>query len=245
MNLYDRCVDLALRLEAAQSADASTALLASGENLANRLSQATEYLSSTIRFRADLSAEERPAVDLKAVTRTVNAFRGALASRGAAAFQQQHATNVSDVATRQRDVASRWVIAKWKGLFAEYDGLIARVRTEPLVGNMTQQRLARSRAQTLATAAGLDPITKADELQAVLGYRDVISCMSAIHMRGAELRQALEALDAERAAFSPEVRTALHRASSEDGLPLSDLTDDLLRALRTSGVDDQLIVRRQ
>jgi hypothetical protein len=59
------------------------------------------------------------------------------------------------------------------------------------------------------------------------------------------MRAALEALDAERAALTPEVRDALQRAAAEGGLPLSEVTDELLAALRSAGVDDSLVVRRR
>jgi hypothetical protein len=151
---------------------------------------------------------------------------------------------LSDVAKAQRERTVRWVTARWKDRFDEYQPLLNRVQTEHLVGSTTQIVIARARALKLRTARGMDPVADASELQGTLGGADVDAWLHAVTTLANDMRTALEALDAERAALTPEVRDALERAASNEGLPLSDLTDELLAALRTAGVDDSLVVRR-
>ena len=59
-----------------------------------------------------------------------------------------------------------------------------------------------------------------------------------------ELRGAIAAIDLERAAMTSEVRAVLQSAASEDGLLLAEVTPELMEALRSAGVLDDLVVRR-
>jgi hypothetical protein len=245
MTLYERCVDLQLKVEAAQSADAGGVLLASGVNLVESLDRASDYFTGAAQFRVVIATAERPAVDLKVVSKSVNGFRGALSSRGAVAFQQQHATHLTNAAKIQRELVVRWISTKWRALFGEYESEITRAQTEHLIGSAAHQRIARGRAQTLRTGMGLDPITNAEELQRVLGEDELAEWIVAIEKIGSELRQALEAINVEQAALTLEVSEALRRAATEGGLPLSELSTDLLNSIRLAGVDEHLVVRRQ
>jgi hypothetical protein len=245
MSLYDQAVDLQLKLEAAQSADTSLALLARGARLVESLDRASKYFASAAAFRSKAQIGDRPSLDLKAVSQAVAAFRAGLSRHGSAAFQHQPATNLADVAKAQRERVVRWVTARWKDFFAEYEPLIERILTEHPVGNTTHIAIARARASKLRAVRGMDPIANAADLQTALGGGDVDAWLHAITELGVEMRGMLAALDTERAAFTPEVREALQRAAAEGGLPLSELSDELLAALRNTGVDEHLVVRCQ
>jgi hypothetical protein len=245
MTLYDRCVDLQLKLEAAREADAGVELLARGAALVEALDRASEYLIGAAAFRTSISTSDSPTLDLKAATQAVSAFRAGLSRHGFAAFQHQPAATLAEVARSQRDRAARWVASSWRLLFADYDVAMARSEAGRLVGSPAQRVVAQARGSTLRAARGLDPLENRAELQRMLGGEDVNSWISAVQRVGAELISTVEALDAERAALTPEVRAALQRAGSEEGFPLTELTGDLLSALRAAGVDDQLVVRHQ
>jgi hypothetical protein len=244
MSLYDRAVDLQLKLEAAQSADTSVELLTRGARLVESLDRASEYFAGAASFRAKAQVHNRPTLDLKAVSQAVGGFRAGLSRHGSAAFQHQPAATLTEVAKAQRERVARWVTARWSDLFAECDPLLERVDNEHPVGNTTRIVVARSRAATLRAARSMDPVANGTKLQTTLGGADMEAWLHAITTLTTELRQALDALDAERAAFTPEVREALRRAA-DDGLPLSELSDELLAALRSAGVDEHLVVRRQ
>jgi hypothetical protein len=245
MSLYDSAVNLQLKLEAAQSADTSLELLARGARLVETLDRASEYFASAAAFRSALGIADRPSIDVKAISQAVGAFRAGLSRHGSAALQHQPATTLSDVARAQRERAARWVTARWKDLFAEYEPTLERISTEHLVGTANHRVVAQARASKLRAARGLDPIANATELQTALGGPDVHAWMREITAVASEMRLALDALDAERASLTQEVRTALQRAATEGGLPLSDVSDELLAALRVAGVDEHLVVRRQ
>lgn len=244
MSLYDRAVDLQLKVEAAQTADTNLDLLTRGARLVESLHRASEYFASAATFRSKAQIHDRPSLDLKAVSQAVGTFRAGLSRHSSAAFQYQPATTLAEVAKAQRERAARWVIARWKDLFAEYDPLLERVQTEHLVGSATHILVAQARASKLRAAMAMDPVANASDLQTALGGGDVEAWLHAITTLGNELRGALDALDAERAALNPEVREALRRAAAE-GLPLSELSDELLAALRDADVDGHLVVRRQ
>lgn len=245
MSLYDRCVDLQLKLDAAQSADAGVEVLARGARLVEGLDRAAEYLEGAAHFRSAAMVTDAPGLDAKAATRAVAAFRGGLSQHGAAAFQHQPATTLVDVAKAQRDRTARWVSARWKDVFSAAYEMLERVQSEHFVGTSTHLVTARARAAKLRAARGSDPIANAEELRTMLGGNGIAEWVESIETIRAELERALQALDDEREALTPEVRDALDRAASEGGLPLSVVTPEMLSALRAAGVDDHLVVRRR
>lgn len=246
MRLYDRSVDLQLKLEAAQSADTSLELLARGARLVDVLGHTADYFEGVSRFRDAARIPERPVIDMKVISQAVSAFRAGISRHGSAAFQHQPAMTLAEAAKAQRERAARWLSARWRDLFAEYDPLIERATTEHLVGSKSHQLVARARAAQLRALRNLDPVANVTELDESLGTAgDVSAWIAEIRAIGTELRDTLAALDAERATLSAEVRAALQRSASADGLPLEELTDELLAELREAGVQMHLVVRRR
>ena len=78
MNLYDRCVDLQVKLQAAQSADANDELLARGQRLTEGLDRASNYLEGVAAFRIVAAIDRKPDVELRSVTQAITAFRAGL-----------------------------------------------------------------------------------------------------------------------------------------------------------------------
>lgn len=245
MTLYDQCVDLQVKLEAAHAADAGLELLARGQRLVDALEKARTYLVRTAQLPAALRSGSSPALDDKTVTQAIGAFRGGLTRHGVGAFQHQPAATLVDVAKAQRDKCARWVATRWRGVFTPYEEDLERAASGRLVGELSQRLAAQRRASTLRTARGYDPIEQRGDLERLLGGQKVEDWLHTISTIGDELHAALARLDAARNAMTPEVRDALHRAASEDGLPFSDLTPELVAAIRAAGVDDQLVVRHQ
>jgi hypothetical protein len=246
MTLYDQCVDLQVKLDAAQTADASVAVVAKARQLVQVLNEASTYLAGIEAFKSRMNIQERPPLDAAAVMEAVRAFRGGLSSHGANAFQHQPAAKLDRVTKEQQARATRWATSRWRELFDPYQPLIERADPDQMVGNSIHRVTAQARAATLTMVKGLDPITKADELKARLGGDDgTAAWLDTIDSIAAQLQQALQAIDAERAALSPEVQQILQMASSEEGFALSDLTTSLLDGLRLAGIDTDLVVRRR
>lgn len=244
MSLFDRAVDLQLKLEVAQTADTGLDLLARAARLVEALGESSDYLEGASRFREEMKVSDRPPIDVKAVTQAVSAFRSGISRHGSAAFQHQPASTLSEAAKTQRDRCARWLASRWREEFAPYEAAMERAASEPLSGSGSHAVVAQGRASKLRVLRGHDPIDQHEDISKTLGTDDVERWRSAIAEVGAQLTAALEALDAEHAALTPEVRSILDRAASEDGMPLDELTPELLAALRAAGVDGRLVVRR-
>jgi len=244
MTLFDRAVDLQLKLEVAQRADTGLDLLARAARLVKALSECADYFEGVTQFRQDMKLSDRPPLDAKAIARAVSSFRAGISSHGSAAFQHQPASTLSETAKTQRDRCAKWLTARWRQEFAAYEPLLDRAATERLSGRGSQALVAQARASKLRALRGLDPIADHREISNALGTDEVGRWAAASKDVAAQLATALEALDAEHAALTPEVRSTLERAASETGLPLDELTAELLAALRAAGVDTQLVVRR-
>lgn len=244
MSLFDRGVVLQLKLEVAQTADTGLDLLARAARIFEMLSESADYLEGATRVRQEMNIADRPPIDVKAVTQAVAAFRAGLSRHGSAAFQHQPASTLTEAAKTQRDRCSRWLASRWRQEFAPYETEMDRAASEHLTGSGLHSVVAQARASKLRALRGLDPITQHEDISKALETSDVARWRAAITALGDQLAAALGALDAEHAALTPEVRAVLDRAASESGMPLDDLTPELLAALRAAGVDGRLVVRR-
>lgn len=245
MTLFAQAVDVQLKLEVAQSADAGLDLLGRAAKMDQALQEAATYLEAASSLRRKLGLADQPNLDVKGITKAVASFRGGMSSHGATAFQHQPAATLVETARSQRDRCSRWVISRWRQLFADYEALLDRVANERPTGAGSNPVVAQARASNLRALRGLDPVAHRDQINTALKTTDETQWAGAIAKLARELTAALAAIDAEHAALTPEVRAALKRAASSNGLPLDQVSTGLLAALRAAGVDSQLIVRRQ
>jgi len=244
VSLYDRSVDLQVRLEAAHSADSNDDLVARGRTVSLALDEASKQLERVAEFRTHLGVESGPGLDAKKAAQAVRSFRAGLSKHGALGFQHQPATNLLAAAKELSDRAGRWAKSIWRDSFNDLRPLLDRADDSGLVGEESRKRLVRARAQTLRAAERVDPVREPETLVELLGGARPEGWLEALADRGRELREGLDALDRERSALTPEVQDALRRATSEDGLPVSDLTAELLAQLRAAGVESDLVVRR-
>ncbi len=245
MTLFDRAVDLQLKLEVAQTADTGMDLLARAARLVEVLSDSAGYFEGVLHFRHGMNTSERPPVDVKTISQSVSAFRAGISRHGSAAFQHQPATNLAEAAKTQRDRCARWLSARWRQEFTPYEPMMARVASERLSGSGSHAVVAQARASKLRALRSLDPVSDSDGVSRAIGTDDVGSWRKVIKDVADQLAAALAALDGEHAALAPEVRSTLERAASADGVPLDELTAELLAALRAAGVDGQLVIRRR
>lgn len=244
MSLFDRAVDLQLKLEVARTADTGLDLLRRAQRLLEALSDSADYLEGATRFRLEMKISDRPPIDVKAVTQAVSLFRAGISRHGSAAFQHQPASTLSEAAKTQRDRCSKWLASRWLQEFAPYEAAMDRAASESLSGSGSRAVVAIGRESKLRALRSLDPIAQHGDISKALETNDVERWRSAIGEVGGQLAAALEALDAEHAALTPEVRSILDRAASENGMPLDELTPELHAALRAAGVDGRLVVRR-
>lgn len=244
MTLYDRAVNVGVRLDAAAAADASDALLAQGQILVADLDRTSSQFEAAVSMGADLGGDSRPKLGVKASTQAIGAFRAGLSRHGAAAFQHAPAVTLRDVAKQQRAAIDRWAISAWRARLDDLTPHAALATIDRLRGSTAHRQRAENRRQKLARVRELNPLLHAAQLQVELGDGTVPNWLEAVAALDQELGDALKTLDAARTQQSPMVRAALARASSLGGLPLDELTDELLGELRAADVAEQLVVRR-
>lgn len=246
MSLYDKAIELQLQLETAQSADSSVELVSRADNFVDAITTATDYLNAITRLKTRMSIDDSPSIDAKAAAAAISAFRAGLAKYGVKAIQQKPAAKLMEVARDQRVQAARWAGARWRAAFDDYEDSVDKARPGRLVGGSTHRISAERQAIKLDMLRRQDPILNEDKVIAALdtGGGDV-SWLDRLDELHVGLNSALQALEAERAALTPEVREALETASSEGGLSLAEVTTQLLDALHAAGVDEDLVVRRR
>lgn len=246
MTLYDQSVELQLKLEATQSADAGLDLVATADRFVDAMDSASDYLCGTATFRARLSITDVPPIDNKATSGAISAFRAGLSRYGLKAVQQQPAANLGAVAKDQTGRSTRWAMARWRAVFEVYQSLLEEAQSGRLLGGSTHRYAAERLATKMSLLQRQDPVADEARILTELCQGDAsASWLERLHQMGSELTRELQAVKAERAALTPEVQRALESASSADGLSLADVSPTLLDSLRAAGVDDDLVVRRR
>lgn len=243
MNLFDRATAVHAQLSAATEADTSDALLSRGQLVRRELDDAAAYFEAAESFRSALDIQDVANIDVKGLRQAMGRFRGALRSRPAA-VQQQTADTLLSVVRKETNRLDRWVKSIWKSRFDDFRSLLDRVESRDLAGSSDHRRMAYTCASRLQRAQTTDPIRAIQELGIILDSTGLDACIEQIDALGGELRKAIESLDQERANLTPEVRTVLERADTEDGLPLAEVTLEVIEALESAGVLDGLVVRR-
>lgn len=244
MTLIDTATDLLIRLEAASAEDSGDELLSRGRKVREGIASVSEHLEEVLAYRASIDRTDAPPFDAKAVRQAVGRFRGALSHSGPRAFQQQSAATLESVLATQTTRVDRWVASTWRENFDDSQSLQERANAGDLYGSPALKTKARTRAATLAVLRTKDPVRDRDELENLLEVQGLEEILKRVDEIVEDLRSAIDAIDSEHAAMTPQVQSALESAASEDGLPLVDVTPELMDALQKAGVLDDLVVRR-
>ena len=243
MTIYDRAVAVRIRLEAAQSADASGYLRAAATSLVETIDGVSGYLEGVAQFKSRIPIADYPPIDAESTSVAIGKFRTELSRHGGEALQQDSAATLLNVAKEQNARAHRWAKARWEGLFSETQPLLEEVAADKYAGNAAPvvgvvAKLSRLKRQ--------DPVANANDIiEALCAGQVDASWTGRLRELGQELARALQRIRDSVAALTPEVQEALASAGSDDGLSLADLTIELLEKLRAAGVDGDLVVRRR
>ncbi|MYB09779.1 MAG: hypothetical protein F4Y28_07345 [Acidimicrobiia bacterium] len=244
MNIYDRATNLQVQLKAAIEAASSDELLTRGRNVRDELNGAVAYFEAVQSYKAALGIQDVPKFGGKGIRQPLGRFRGALSRYGPAAVQQQTAATLLESIKTEKTHLERWVKSIWKSRFDEFRSLLEKVESSNLAGSPDQRKVALSCASRLRRAQNTDPIRSTQELGQILDSTEFEACLEQIDVLGDELRRAIMAIEQEHATLTPEVQAVLERAGSGEGLPLAEITSDVLEALESAGVLDGLVVRR-
>ena len=244
MTLFDTATELLVRLEAASAEDAGDELLARGRSVRDEVMSTAEHLEAVQSYRVAIGRTDAPSLDAKAMRQAIGRFRGALARSGPRALQQQSAATLVDVMTAQIKRVDRWVASTWRENFDASQELQERANSGDLHGSPEMKTKASGRAATIAVLRNKDPIRDRIELEERLKVEGLNALLERVNELVDDLRNAIAAIDLEHAAMTPEVRAVLQSSASDDGLPLAEVTLELMEALRSAGVLDDLVVRR-
>ena len=244
MTLFETATELHVRLRSASEEDAQDELMSRGRTVRGDITSAAEHLEAVQSYRVILGRTDAPMLDTRAIRQAVGRFRGALSKSGPKALQQQSATTLRDVVIAQTRRVDRWVKSTWRENFAAAEELLERANSADLHGTATDRARAQSRARTIEAVRNMDPIRERSALEVHLKARGLSACIDQVNRLIEELHAAIVAIDLDQAAMTPEVRAAIERATSPEGLPLGEVTPELVAALRSAGVLDDLVVRR-
>ena len=244
MTLFEAATELRIRLRSASEADAQDELMSRGRTVRGDIVSAAEHLEAVQSYRVTIGRTDAPMLDTRAIRQAIGRFRGALSRSGPKALQQQSAATLRDVLTTQSKRVDRWVKSTWRENFAATEELLARVASGELPGSVSARAKAQNRASRIEYVLSLNPVEDRQTLETYLNAEGLNACIARVNQLIEELRDAIVAMDLEQTAMPPEVRAAIQRATSDDGLPLSEVTPELMTALRSAGVLDDLVVRR-
>lgn len=244
MTLFATATDLQLRLQAANAADEGDELLSRGRTVRDSIASAATRLEAVQGYRVAIGRTDAPPLDAREIRQAVGRFRGALTASGPKAVQQQSAATLLEVLTVQARRVANWGKSTWRENFSSAEELLKRAGSSDLHGSSLNRTKARNRASTITTVRNTDPIDEQAILEARLNVEGLNACLERVDELIGELRAAIAAIDQEQAAMTPAVRAAIERAASDSGLPLGEVTPELLAALQSAGVLDDLVVRR-
>ena len=244
MTLFETANELQLRLDAASTADKEDVLLSRGRTVRDAIVAAAEHLEAAQFYRVTTGPTDAPPLNTKAIRQAIGHFRGALSKSSPNAFQQRPAATLEEVLAAQTRRVDHWIKSTWGENFADARALLERVDSGDLHGSVLARTKAQNRASKIEYVLSLNPVEDRATLEAHLNVVGLDACIERVNGLMAELQAAIVAIDRDQAAMTPEVRAAIQRATSPDGLPLSEVTPELIAALRSAGVLDDLVVRR-
>lgn len=244
MTLFETADKLLLRLDAVSTADEEDVLLSRGRTVRDAIVAAVEHLEAAQSYRIATGLTDTPPLNAKDIRQAIGHFRGALSRSRPNAFQQRPAAKLEEVMAAQTKRVDRWIMSTWRRNFADAEELLERVATGELHGSVLARGKAQRRATRIEAVLKLNPVKDRAMLEAHLNSVGLDACIEQVNQLIEELHAAITAIDQDRAEMAPEVRTATQRAASDDGLPLSEVTPELMDALRSAGVLDDLVVRR-
>lgn len=245
MTLFEHATELQLRLAAAREAGEQDQLLSRAQTVRSDISSAAQHLEDVQSYRITIGREDISPLDGKKIRRAIGGFRGALSRSGPSAVQQQPAVNLLRVITTQNKRVTRWVKSTWQEELTAANEMLRRVESRDLHGSSADRSRVQRYATKIRVVLNTDPVSEQATLENTLGVEGLNACRERVHQLIDRLSGVIAAIDNSRAALTPEVRAALQRAASYDGLPLAEVTPDLLDAFRSAGVLDDLVVNQR
>ncbi len=244
MRLFEFAIELQTRLADASEADVGHALLTRGRTVRDKIASMANHLEAVQSYRITIGRTDTSPLDTEKMRKEVDHFRRVLAKSGLKALQQDSAAMLEGVLTAHMNRVDRWVKSTWSENFDDIQALLDRVNSGDLHGSPTDRIKACNRVSTIQFVQKTDPVKERAKLETRLNAEGLIACLARLKELIEELQEAVSAIDSAQAKMAPAVQVALQRAISDGGLPLGEVTPELLFEFQSTGVMDDLVVRR-
>lgn len=242
MTLFDIATELQSRFAAASAANVGYELLSRGRTVRDNITSAVSHLKAVQTYRVMIGWKGAIPLDAKAICEAVDRFQEAFAKSGSKVLQQESTAKFEDVLNEQRERIDRWVKSTWSENFTGAQTLLDRVSAGNLHGSSIDRVKAQNRASTIEFVRKKDPVRDLAVLEERLDEEGLTACLARVNKLIEELQEAIAAIDSAQAEMMPEVQVALNRAGSGVGLPLDEVTPELLAKLQSAKVADDLVV---
>lgn len=242
MTLHSRAIQTLASLAADEEASASSEVLERGMLVSSQLDAAHDTLLRAQELALQLAVSP-PRVDVKATTKALAGLEQGLSKRGFTALQHKSTSTAVEEAKSLQRTAEKWAAAAWKQALSDVNPILARAMSPGLHGSWSTVTKVQGSARRLTSALAVNPLTELQKLKEQFECDDVPAIVARIREQANALATALEDLETKHEAMPESIRAALAQARSEDGLPLSAITHELLDELRDAGVIDRLTVR--
>lgn len=243
MTLFETAAKLQLRLDAANEEDEVDQLLSRAHKVRSALAHAAEHFDAVQSYRVAIGQTDVPSLGGKEIRQAVGRLKGSLSRYGTRAFQLPSADKLQRLLSTQIRRVDGWVRFTWRQNFTAARELLVREESGDLHGSPTDRVRASNRASKIRVVQGKDPVRERTLLEELLKVEGLNACLGEVDKLIDDLRAAIAEIDKKQNALTPRVRAVLRQAASVNGLPLSEVTPELLAELQLAGVIEDLVVR--
>ena len=243
MTLFDTATELLSRLKV-QNEDAM------GDELFDRVQDLRNGILEAVRsyelIQSYSVATDRasPMFNGERLCHAIRVFRDKLAVRGPRACQQAAPSRLQQYLQTESRNLDKWVMQTWRQNFDSAHDLLLRAQSGELYGSPRAKAKAETLARKINVAKNLNPVKDRAELEKRLQVQGMSAYLKGVNDLIEELRKEIAGLDQLQATIPHEAQEILKRSASDEGIPLSDVTPEVLAMLRSANLLGEFVVRR-
>ncbi len=244
MTLFNTASELLVRLMIASEAELGDQLVVRAQNVRDSISTAVDHYENVQSYRSAIAPKDSPSFKGKKLRQSISGFRRALSTRGTSAFQQNASGTLQQNLQTESRILDKWVMQTWSQNFDSAHDLLLRAQSGELYGSPRAKAKAETLALKINAAKNYNPVKDRAELEKLLKVQGVSAYLKGVNDLIEELRKEIAELDQLQATIPPEAQDLLKRSASDEGIPLSDVTPEVLAMLRSADLLGEFVVRR-
>jgi hypothetical protein len=241
MTLGERSARIITAVSAEKSAASSQDLIERGQLISAQLRSTRELALEAGELRRTFEYG-RPEVDPKPLAKKLKALERRLAEKSVHAVDRQDASNAEEEARLFSKRLASWAGGEWQRHHAPAITAVNAVDELDPQGRPETLRQIRVAKQRLVGILKHNPLSQRVDLFASLDVENVVDASAAILKRAQLLNDLVSELRSQAEELSPTVKAALKKAATDEGLPLSGVSPELLAELTAAGLADTLSV---